>query len=349
MCFRISPKTQISALQKLIAVTRPLIAASLAFAWLGSHPALAQQKVAEADPFAGVEEMIVTGSSAVEILVPPSTSAISFDSKALAEIGVQDVGDIAAYVPNLEVATVNATNASFFIRGVGLQDFGANASSSVPIYQDGIPRNASATQLVGLFDIGGVSVLKGPQGSGNFRNASAGAFVIKTGAPEPERSGMATVTISKITSVDARDANRYGFETFLNTPIVDDVVMARISARYKSENPFWENRCANRTPIADRPVQPQLGNTTAGLCGDLVPAFRRSTVTPFIRRFIGEVDDYAVRGQIRIRPPDTPIDWTMRVEISNLNRDSTAGQHIGTGDILGTGDTAGYRDLDISN
>jgi hypothetical protein len=51
--------------------------------------------------------------------------------------GVEDLGDIAAYVPNLEIRSQNATNASFFVRGVGLQDFGANASSSVPIFQDG--------------------------------------------------------------------------------------------------------------------------------------------------------------------------------------------------------------------
>ncbi|MBY0402047.1 Plug domain-containing protein, partial [Myxococcota bacterium] len=118
--------------------------------------------------------MIVTGSGTSELLNPSSTSTIAFDTQDLANIGVEDVGDLDAYVPNLEIASVNATNASFFVRGVGLQDFGANASSSVPIFQDGVPRNPSATQLVGLFDIAGLSVLKGPQGSGNLRNASAG-------------------------------------------------------------------------------------------------------------------------------------------------------------------------------
>ena len=166
--------------QSAIRVTRPLLLASLALQIVVSSSATAQQP----DPFAGVEEMIVTGSGTADLLNPASTSTIAFDTEALAEIGVQDVGDLAAYVPNLEIATVNATNASFFVRGVGLQDFGANASSSVPIFQDGIPRNASATQLVGLFDIGGLSVLKGPQGSGNFRNASAGSLIVKTIAPE---------------------------------------------------------------------------------------------------------------------------------------------------------------------
>ncbi|MDC1295736.1 TonB-dependent receptor plug domain-containing protein, partial [Myxococcota bacterium] len=109
-------------------------------------PAAAQTNGLD-DPFSGVEEMIVNGSGTAGLLAPASTAAISFDSADLDAYGVEDLGDIAAYVPNLEIRSQNATNASFFVRGVGLQDFGANASSSVPIFQDGVPRNPSATQL----------------------------------------------------------------------------------------------------------------------------------------------------------------------------------------------------------
>lgn len=336
-----------SGLPAAICVSRAILSASFVVQLFVSNQAVAQQASPGADPFAGVEEMIVTGSGTADLLNPSSTSAITFDTDALADIGVQDFSDLAAYVPNLDISSVNATNASFFVRGVGLQDFGANASSSVPIFQDGIPRNASATQLVGLFDIGGLSVLKGPQGSGNFRNASAGAFIVKTAAPEPEFSGYARATVAKVVSVDARDANRHSYEAAMNAPVYEDIVSARISARYTHENPLWENRCANRIPIADRPTQSQ-GGVGVGLCGDLVPAFGRSTVTPFLHRWLGEVDDYGLRGQIRIKPPDVPMDWTVRVEISNLNRDSTLGQHLGTGaGTLGQGDSSGYRDQDL--
>ncbi len=313
---------------------------------LASSRATAQQAKAQLDPFAGVEEMIVTGAGGVDLLTPSDTAAITFDADALKNIGIEDIGDLAAYVPNLEITTVNATNASFFVRGVGLQDFGANASSSVPIFQDGIPRNASATQLVGLFDIAAISVLKGPQGSGNFRNASAGSFIVKTIAPEPDFSGTAKITLARINSVDARDANRYSFQAASNAAIYEDVVSARISARYTHENPFWENRCANRIPIEDRPVQGQGGRSVA-ICGERIRAFSKSTVTPFLHRYIGEIDDYGIRGQIRVKPTDVPLDWTTRVEISNLNRDSTTGQFLGTGGlILGQGDRLNYRDPD---
>ncbi len=318
-----------------------------------AFPAAAQTDGID-DPFAGVEEMIVNGSGTAGLLAPASTSAISFDSGDLDAYGVEDLSDIAAYVPNLEIRSQNATNASFFVRGVGLQDFGANASSSVPIFQDGVPRNPSATQLVGLFDIGGLSVLKGPQGSGNYRNASAGAFLVEAAKPAPEFSGMAKVNLARIVSVDARDANRYDFEMAMNAPVFEDWISARVSARYSHENPFWENGCANRSLKSDRPTRGTgFSAPSVSLCGENVNQGQQSSVSEFLSKYIGEVDDFGFRGQVRIAPPNTPIDFTFRAEISRLNRDSTTGQHIGTtfgGNQIGLGgaDRAGYRDPDIA-
>jgi len=181
-----------------------VLVALLVLATGGAHA----QANSSDDPFAGVEEMIVTGGGAAALLAPANTSAIAFDSAALEAHGIEDLSDISTQVPNLAIRTQDQTNASFFIRGVGLQDFGANASSSVPIFQDGIARNPSATQLVGLYDIQGLNVLKGPQGSGNFRNASAGAFLIKTRVPEPEFPGSAKITYGRIPPASARDAKR---------------------------------------------------------------------------------------------------------------------------------------------
>ncbi|MEM9175533.1 MAG: TonB-dependent receptor, partial [Myxococcota bacterium] len=345
-----------------------LVSCVLGFAAIGSG-LFATNAFAQSDaddPFAGVEEMIVTGSGTASLLSESNSSSIGFNAQELDGLGVENIGDVADYVPNLEIRSQNQTNASFFVRGVGLQDFGANATSSVPIFQDGIARNPSATQLSGLFDIGALSVMRGPQGSGNYRNASAGAITFEVAKPTSDVTGYATTTYSRIVSVDARDANRYGVETAASGPIWGDVVSARMSARYSHENPFHENGCANRTPIEDRtgvtlggPVSPE----EAAICGeDVRPALfgqppNRSRVVPFLGRYVGEVDDFAIRGQIRIQPPEIPLDVTFRIEHSNLNRDSTVGQHIGTARrapgssfrrILGGGDRRRYIDPDIA-
>jgi iron complex outermembrane receptor protein len=308
--------------------------------------------------------MVVTGSQTAGLLSPAATSAVAFDSDDLDAFGVEDVSDIAAFVPNLEISSQNATNASFFVRGVGLQDFGANASSAVPIIQDGIVRNPSAAQLTGLYDIGGLTVLRGPQGVGNYRNASAGAIVIESAKPTPEFSGYAQATLAQITSVDAIDAPRYDFETAVSAPIFEDIISLRLSARYSHEKAFVENNCANRSPLGPgRPVAQYRGDPAARLCatlfgtdrfgnpvaldGEAIQIGQPSRVQPFIKRKIGEVDDYGFRAQLRFNPPDSGLDITLRGEASNLNRDSTVGAHIGTGRYLGGVDAAGYRDPEI--
>ena len=341
-----------------------LISTCLAFGVLTTTaPGLAQQT--EPDPFAGIEEMVVVGGgNAAALLTPESTSAIAFDAKALTAFGVEDVGDIAAFVPNLEISTSNATNASFFVRGVGLQDFGANASSAVPIIQDGVVRNPSATQLVGLFDLGGLQVLRGPQASGNYRNASAGAILIQTAKPETTHSGYAQVSLSQITSHDAVDAPRYEVEGAMTGPIYEDIISFRLSARYSHEEPFVENGCANRVPLSARVPAAYVNDPRAQLCESLLGANgfgnpigldgetlrlnQTSTVRPFLDELIGNVEDYGFRAQLRFEPPDTGLDLTVRGEISNLSRDSTAGAHLGSAGTLGTGDTLGYRDPEIT-
>lgn len=312
-----------------------------------ANPAWAQQSSSGADPFAGVEELIVTGSGTEGLLNPANSSTIGFDASDMDSFQIEDLSDVADYVPNLQITNPNATNAAFFVRGVGLQDFGANASSSVPIFQDGIPRNPSATQLVGLFDIAGISVRKGPQGSGLFRNASAGAFVIQTAKATQDYTGYAKFSTGRIVSVDARDANRYEFEGAVNAPVVEDFLSARLAVRYKHENPFFENGCANRSPIESRPVQ-RNGQPSVAICNELVQNQTRSQVHPFLDRFLGEVDDYGLRGQLHLEHPDLPIDWTVRAELSRLNRDAVVGQTFGTRrGVLGGPDSSNYRDPDI--
>src|SRR5690606_32493220 len=94
----------------------------------------APSSAAESDPFAGVEVMEVTGSSQAGALTETSTSITAFDSLKLEQLGISNVSDVAAYTPNLEIRTASSTTATFFIRGVGLNDFTANAASAVAVY-----------------------------------------------------------------------------------------------------------------------------------------------------------------------------------------------------------------------
>src|SRR5262249_46395509 len=122
----------------------------------------------------GVEVMTVKGAQTISTEVP--TSLTQFDMKELNVLGAQNVTDLARVTPNLEIKSLTATTPTFFIRGVGLNDFSANAAGAVAIYYDDVPINAPAIQVPTLFDVESVDVLRGPQGFDDNRNASAGAI-----------------------------------------------------------------------------------------------------------------------------------------------------------------------------
>ncbi|MBW2726257.1 MAG: Plug domain-containing protein [Deltaproteobacteria bacterium] len=87
-------------------------------------------------------------------------SVAAFDASDLDALGAQSIADLATFTPNLEIVTSGATTPTFFIRGVGLNDFNANSSGAVAIYQNDVPKNSPALQLGTLFDIENVNILR---------------------------------------------------------------------------------------------------------------------------------------------------------------------------------------------
>ena len=127
------------------------VAASLVVFVLVGTQAEAQEQSAgsadgSADVWAGVEEMVVSGSTAGGILadVARSNSVTAFDSKDLEAIGAADISDLANFTPNLEIVVAGSTSPTFFIRGIGLNDFNANAAGAVAVYH---PHFSSALSL----------------------------------------------------------------------------------------------------------------------------------------------------------------------------------------------------------
>lgn len=194
------------------------------------------QAAADSDPWAGVEEMIVTGGAGIADLLGAPSSVVAFDQTDLTAMGAQNISDLAEYTPNLEInSPYAASNPQLFIRGVGLQDSNSNASSAVMVVVDGVYLNSPAGQLSSLFDIASVEVLRGPQGTLYGRNASAGVVRVTTNRPVHEAKAGGSVTYGRF--------NQLEFEGFVNVPVVQDVVATRVAFRYAKRDPLGENRC----------------------------------------------------------------------------------------------------------
>ena len=273
------------------------------------------------DPWAGVEQMIITGSAAGDLLsdIANANSVTAFDSAELEAIGASDISDLAAFTPNLEIVTAGQTSPTLFIRGIGLNDFGANAAGSVAVFQDDIAINSPALQLGSLFDVETTNVLRGPQGTGVFRNASAGAIKVYSKKPTGEFGGRIKADYGNFDLVDVEGAVQF--------PIVGDTLAARMSFRLIQRDGLMNNLCAGAPPIEQRAD----GQT---FCGEDIASGgnAKSQIDAFAPSRLDTRDNWAARGVFRWRPELdwAEMDWVLILRGSRRDELSTVGQSLGT-------------------
>jgi len=363
-----------------IAPTRILIVAFVVV--LGTVSAWAQDSAdsqsANEDPWSGVEELIVTGNRSIAEALTGSTSVTAFDSTTLAALQVENIADIADYTPNLEIVTAGTTSPTLFIRGVGLNDFSPLSTGAISVYQDDVPRGSPAILLGRIFDVQEVIVLRGPQGTGPYRNASAGAIKIYPRKPTGEFQGYLSGSVGNYDYID--------FEGALELPLIENVLSMRTAFGVTKRGGWMKNECGELPPFDERPVRVGNGNSNASpdhpfrpggasLCGETV-TFQNggvSPVEPGLPRMINDQSNWAIRTIFRLTP-DLPIDtdWSLNIHYSEVDDDSHVGQQIGIqqiqpaanndvppdlvndGVIVGSGplNTAGttsYADIDIIN
>jgi len=290
---------------------------------------LQAQEAEFADPWAGVEEMVVVGASSL-LGTSMATSAVAFDAETLRAEGITDVEGLANFTPNLEIKTAfAASNPTIFIRGVGLDDFNANAPSSVAVYQDGVYMNSPAGQLFQFFDIQGIEVLRGPQGT--LRNASAGAIRVVTNKPSDDFEAEFTTTYGRFNQTDIEGA--------VTIPIYPELLSWRGAFKVSRRGGTTENRCndlvKNASPAARSPCGQAVGQD--------------------ISDHVNNTSNWAARSLLasEFSVGDWETAWLLNIHGAENDSDATQFQHNGWQAIPGTGgklrrgvDQFNYRDTD---
>jgi iron complex outermembrane receptor protein len=310
-------------------------ALSLALVWPASsraQPATAQpsdaatdaEKAAEtapsgppAAPPSDVEVIRVKGRAVTGIETEVPASVTQFSAADLQALGTQNVSDLAKVTPNVEIKTTGSTAPTFFIRGVGLADFSANASGAVAIYRDDVAINAPAIQLTPLFDLENVEVLRGPQSYGSGRNASAGAIKVYSRKPTGDLSAELR---SSFGNFDFKD-----FEGAIEAPIVDELLATRLAFRWTGRGPIGTNRCAGKVDAPGIKVCGEGANTDPI---HLVPGGLPADVN--------DLGNWAARGQLRFQPQQLDMDWILNFHGAKVDQLSTLGQAMGVRTTLTT-------------
>jgi iron complex outermembrane receptor protein len=295
------------------------------------------------DPWAGVEVLLVTGSSTTSELLAGTASVTAFDAATLESLGVQNISDLSDFTPNLEVVVAGTTSPTLFIRGVGLNDFSAIATGAISVYQDDVPRGSAAILLGRIFDVEEVVVLRGPQGTGPYRNASAGAIKIYPRQPTGDFQAYLTSSYGNYDYVD--------FEGALEVPLIPEVLSMRTAFGVTKRGGWMENRCGDLPAIEDRAPRVGPGNSNAkphSQCGETVRlgGDARSDVPAGLPTKINDLSNWAVRSIFKFTP-DVPIEtsWSLNVHYSKVRDDSHVGQEIGIQQVQPAANNAQPPDL----
>jgi iron complex outermembrane receptor protein len=205
----------------LAGVCATSLAAPCAQAQTGPGGSTQTQPEASSDASA-VQQIVVTARKREERLEDVPAAVTYFDSAYLEALDVESGKDLTRITPGLYVIdNGSGFNDEFLIRGEGAARQN-NAETGAGLYRNGmfIPGgNVGGRNFVPIdfFDVGGVTVLRGPQGSFYGRNALGGAVDIVSQRPGDRVGGEAEFSYGT-------NANSAG-EVVVNVPLSDQFLV----------------------------------------------------------------------------------------------------------------------------
>jgi iron complex outermembrane receptor protein len=197
-----------------------------------------------------LEQIVVTATREQTNLQKTPIAVTALSAQTLRDRGATTLLDVTNYVPSLSIGSRSGTssaNGAVAIRGMGVD---ATASSAaVGIYVDDVYFPSGPGNLLGLFDVNRVEVLRGPQGTLFGRNTIAGAIQYVSNQPTNQFGGYVDFIGGNYARADVQGA--------LNIPIGDNFAL-RISAASNQEGGYVHDDFANVNRGAERTNQARV-------------------------------------------------------------------------------------------
>ncbi len=184
---------------------------------------------------ATVDDIVVTAQRREQRLQDVPLAVSAFGAEALADGKVESLVNLDGKIPNVLLAPVGAYPfaSAFFIRGLGFADVESSFEPSVGVELDGVylSRNVGAVQ--DFFDVDGVTVLRGPQGTLYGRNTIGGVVSVRSRAPSFDFGARAQATIGSNGRQELRAA--------IDGPLIADKLAGKVSILSKSYDGYVKN------------------------------------------------------------------------------------------------------------
>ena len=180
--------------------------------------------------YGGIEEITVTAKKRSTNLQETPTAITALTGAQLFDRGIYDVEQLATQVPNFQYGETFGIS-RITIRGVGNQGF---TDPSTAFHIDGVyQNNPTAASSLAFYDLSGIEVLRGPQGTLWGRNSTAGAINVSTRRPIHEFEVFGDMLFGSY--------NQYSGRGVVNVPVVEDRVASRVAFYFDKRDGFQEN------------------------------------------------------------------------------------------------------------
>ena len=181
-----------------------------------------------------LDSIVVTAQKREENILDVPVAVTAYDAATLRKEGIQEIDDLQFTSPsfNITIQQNLVANIPVRIRGVGTTGTNPSFEGSVGVYLDDTYRSRAGMALATFNDIGGVELLRGPQGTLFGKNTAAGAIILRSNKPsfETEAGGEFTVGNYGKTRVSG----------FVNAPLNEELA-ARVSVVRDKRDGFWES------------------------------------------------------------------------------------------------------------
>ncbi|MEO5598066.1 MAG: TonB-dependent receptor [Novosphingobium sp.] len=217
-------------------------------------PASSAPADASQAPDNGVGDIVVTAQRRSESIqaVPIAVSALS--SAQLASPTISGIKDIAGRVPGLIIDTVSSgpKAAAISIRGISFDDIEKSFDPAVGVVVDGVFIGTNTGQLLDSFDLSGLEVLRGPQGTLFGRNTIGGVVNVTRTKPTGQLGGKFSFGYSSFNTKTGK--------AVINLPSIGGLIALKGFAYYDQTDGYYFNATLNRRAGKDKSIS---GGVTA--------------------------------------------------------------------------------------
>ncbi|MBD9478403.1 TonB-dependent receptor [Pseudoxanthomonas sp. PXM02] len=201
---------------------------------LSATQALAQQSPdADAGSPTQLDTIVVTAQKREQQVSEVPIAITAYSGDFLDRQGMTTLGDLAGFVPGLQVQEQSPNNPGYVIRGITSDSGEANVQPRISVFQDGVSISRSRGASAALFDMERVEVLRGPQGTLFGRAAQVGAVHYIQNKAKDDTSGAFELGAGS-------DSQRLA-SGYFNAQIAPEALAARVAVFHEERDGSIEN------------------------------------------------------------------------------------------------------------